>query len=254
MPNSAPSLEAYKHLRRGSPAPVSLYERPQSALSSGAVSDVIDWLGRAIASGHFRFNATLPMENQLGEQVGVSRTVIREGVKILTAKGIVKTARRHGTGVNPLSDWNLLDADVIGWHGREDEYTPLIYSELIELLSIMLPQAVTGALNRILAQPSPLSVLALATLQDHKAERSQRIKAEFSIWAQILDAPNSNIFAQFKTLTYELVRFTYALKDHHYSVDDLCGDLLRHVGQGNADEANLACRLKIKRSRNLSVR
>jgi len=194
------------------------------------------------------------MENQLGEQVGVSRTVIREAVKILTAKGIVKTARRYGTVVNPLSDWNLLDADVIGWHGREDEYTPLIFSELIELLSIMLPQAVTGALNRIPAQPSPLSVLALASLQNHKAERSQRIKAEFSIWAQLLDTPNSNIFAQFKALTYELVRLTYALEDHHPSVDDLYADILRHIGQGNADEANLAYRLIIERSRNLSGR
>ena len=48
MLNAAPSLDAYKHLRRGTPAPASLYDRPSSALASGAVSDVIDWLGRAI--------------------------------------------------------------------------------------------------------------------------------------------------------------------------------------------------------------
>ena len=98
----------------------------------------------------------------------------------------------------------------------------------------MLPQAVTGALNRFRAQPSPLSALALSSLQDHKAERSQRIEAEFSIWAQILDAPNSNIFAQFKALTYELVRLTYALEDHHPSVDDLYADLLPICGPSSA--------------------
>lgn len=154
--------------------------------------------------------------------------------------------------VNPLTDWNLLDADVIGWHGRNDEFTPLIFRELIELLSIMLPQAVAGALNRLSAQPSPLSALALSVLQDHEAERSQRINAEFTIWSQILEAPASGIFAQFKALTYELVRLTYALEDHHPLVDDLYADLIRHIGQGNADESNLACRLIIKRSRNLS--
>ena len=252
MSNAAPSLNSYRHLRRGSPAPVSLYNRPASALASGAVSDVIDWLGRAITSGHFPLNSTLPMENQLGEQVGVSRTVIREAVKILTAKGVVKTARRYGTVVNPLSDWNLLDADLVGWHGRNDEFTPLIFRELIELLSIMLPQAVAGALTRLPIQPSPLTSMALSALQDHNAERSQRIRAEYTIWAQILDAPSSSIFAQFKALTFEMLRLTYELEDRHPNVDDLYSDLLRHLGGGNADEANLACRLILKRSKILA--
>lgn len=251
MSNAAPSLDAYQHLRRGSPAPVSLYDRPSSALASGAVSDVIDWLGRAIASGHFGLNSTLPMENQLGEQVGVSRTVIREAVKVLTAKGVVKTARRYGTVVNPISDWNLLDADLVSWHCRKDEFTPLIFRELIELLSIMLPQAVAGALTRLPIQPSSLSSLALSVLQDHNAERTQRIKAEYTIWAQVLEAPSSSIFAQFKALTYEMLRLTYEFEDRHPTVDDLYADLCRHVGSGNSDEANLACRLILKRSKNL---
>lgn len=251
MPNAAPSLATYKHLRRGAPAPATLYGRPESALANGAVSDVIHWLGRAIATGHFPLSSTLPMENQLGEQVGVSRTVIREAVKILTAKGVVKTARRYGTVVNPLADWNLLDADIVSWHQPGDEHTALIFGELVELLSIMLPQAVAGALNRLPAQPDALSTLALSVLQDHKAERSQRVDAEYTIWAQILDAPISGVFAQFKALTYEMIRLTYDHQDRHLAVDDLYADLLRHVGLGNGDEANLACRLITKRTKNL---
>ncbi|MDA9175499.1 GntR family transcriptional regulator [Alphaproteobacteria bacterium] len=109
----------------------------------------MDLLGRAVASGHFPIGATLPIENQLGEQMGVSRRVIREAVKVMTARGVPKTARRYGTLVNPLDDRSLLDADIFSWHKKGDAQVILIFRELVELLSIMMPQAVAAALGRL---------------------------------------------------------------------------------------------------------
>ena len=194
MPTAAPPLDAYKHLRRGENPTLRLLNRPESAIATGAVSDVIDWLGRAVASGHFPIGATLPMENQLGERVGVSRTVIREAVKVLTAKGVLKTARRYGTVVNPLDDWNLLDADIVSWHKKgDDAQVNLIFRELVELLSIMMPQAVdAAALGRLPAErgcPCPrwpsARFRALTRLRLNSV-----VQAEFTIWAQILEAPS----------------------------------------------------------------
>ncbi len=251
MPNAAPSLDAYKHLRRGASPAVTLLTRPESAIANGAVSDVIDWLGRAVASGHFPIGATLPMENQRGEQVGVSRSVIREAVKVMTAKGVLKTARRYGTVVNPLDDWNLLDADIVSWHKKGDAQVILIFRELVELLSIMLPQAVAAALGRLPSERGALAEMAIGALQSVEEDRQQRVQAEFTIWALILEAPQSNMFAQFKALTYEMIRLTQEFEEPMSRSDALYSDILHYIGSSKGDEANLACRLLLARSKNL---
>jgi GntR family galactonate operon transcriptional repressor len=45
----------------------------------------------------------------------VSRTVVREAIKVLAAKGLVESRPKVGTRVRPRRDWNLLDPDVLAW-------------------------------------------------------------------------------------------------------------------------------------------
>jgi len=71
-------------------------------------------LGQAIVTGAYD-ETPLPSENELCEQFGASRTVIREAIKLLTAKGLIFTRQRFGTRINPIGDWNLLDPDVTTW-------------------------------------------------------------------------------------------------------------------------------------------
>ena len=146
------------------------------------------------------------MENQLGERVGVSRTVIREAMKVLTAKGVLATARRYGTVINRLDDWNLLDADIVSWHKKGGVQVNLIFRELLQLHSIMLPQSVDAALNRLPVQMNDLSDMAVSVLQSHDAAPEHRLQAESTIWVQILEAPQSSMCRQFKALIYEMIR------------------------------------------------
>ncbi|MTH76985.1 FadR/GntR family transcriptional regulator [Paracoccus aestuariivivens] len=76
---------------------------------------VVDELGRAIVSGEFPENSTLPGDQQLLERFGVSRSVLREAMKTLAAKGLVRAKSRVGTRVNPRDSWNFVDSDVISW-------------------------------------------------------------------------------------------------------------------------------------------
>ncbi|MEM8267005.1 GntR family transcriptional regulator, partial [Morganella morganii] len=50
-----------------------------------------------------------------GEQFGVSRTAVREAVKMLAAKGMLLPRPRIGTRVMPQSQWNFLDQDLLTW-------------------------------------------------------------------------------------------------------------------------------------------
>lgn len=73
-------------------------------------------LGVGIVGGLYPEGSTLPGDAELQSQQGVSRTVIREALKTLAAKGLIEARARIGTRVRPRQYWNLFDADVLAWH------------------------------------------------------------------------------------------------------------------------------------------
>src|SRR3546814_317147 len=75
---------------------------------------MLDAIGRAIVVGDYD-GATFPTEAELAKQHGVSRSVTREAVKMLTAKGLLSARPRQGTIVQPTTSWNLFDTDVLRW-------------------------------------------------------------------------------------------------------------------------------------------
>lgn len=70
-------------------------------------------LTQRIVSGHYPPGFILPNEINLGIEMGLSRTVIREGMKVLTDKGLVLGQRGVGTQVLPMSKWNSFDKDIL---------------------------------------------------------------------------------------------------------------------------------------------
>ncbi|MEZ2132046.1 MULTISPECIES: FadR/GntR family transcriptional regulator [unclassified Sinorhizobium] len=79
-------------------------------------SQVVDELGKDIVSGQFPVGAPLPGDSDLVERFGVSRTVLRESMKTLAAKGLIVPRARVGTKVTEKSQWNMFDSDVLNWH------------------------------------------------------------------------------------------------------------------------------------------
>ncbi len=72
-------------------------------------------IGIEIMAGTYRSGQRLPHETELLAQFGVSRTVLREAIKTLAAKGLVAARARTGTVVTPPEQWNMFDADVLSW-------------------------------------------------------------------------------------------------------------------------------------------
>ena len=78
-------------------------------------SDVLWELGLAIVSGRYAEGEILPSDSELLDRFGVSRTVLREALKTLAAKGLIEARARIGTRVLPRNRWNLFDGDVLAW-------------------------------------------------------------------------------------------------------------------------------------------
>ncbi|MBP2238120.1 DNA-binding FadR family transcriptional regulator [Sinorhizobium kostiense] len=79
-------------------------------------AQVVDQLGKAIVSGEFPVGSILPGDPELAARFRVSRTVLREAMKTLAAKGMIVPRARIGTRVTPPKEWNLFDADILTWH------------------------------------------------------------------------------------------------------------------------------------------
>ena len=72
-------------------------------------------IGLRIIKGEYKPKETLPNEEALCAEFGVSRGVIREAVKVLNKKGLVLPRPKIGTQIQPRTKWNLFDADVLVW-------------------------------------------------------------------------------------------------------------------------------------------
>lgn len=69
---------------------------------------VFDGIKRMISAGQLRPGARLPVEQELSEQLGVSRGSLREGVRALALMGVLETRQGAGTYVTALDPSTLL--------------------------------------------------------------------------------------------------------------------------------------------------
>lgn len=119
-------------------------------LPGGAGSRRRDRLGIAVVaalvddvvSGRYVADSALPPEGELADRFRVSRTVVRESVKLLQEKGLVVIRQGIGTVVRPAQGWNMIDDDVLTALIRADDSLTVL-DELV---------AVRATLERDLAE------------------------------------------------------------------------------------------------------
>ncbi|RKF18097.1 FadR family transcriptional regulator [Alginatibacterium sediminis] len=97
-------------------------------------------IARKILSGDLPEDGIIPSEMDLCEQFGVSRTALREAIKLLNSKGLLESKPKIGTRVRQREHWNLLDAQLIDWMVGIDN-TDKIYWEFLSLRRAIEPEA-----------------------------------------------------------------------------------------------------------------
>ncbi|GAA3837198.1 FCD domain-containing protein [Sphaerisporangium flaviroseum] len=130
-------------------------------INPGLHASVLDQLGVLITSGAFPSGHVLRIE-QLEDRFGVSRSVIREAIRVLESMGLLSSRRRVGLTVAPRAGWNLFDPRVIRWRLDGADRHQLLLS-LGELRRGVEP--VAAALAARHATPEQCGVLTGAVMQ-----------------------------------------------------------------------------------------
>mgnify|MGYP000112007972 CR=1 FL=1 len=96
---------------------------PVVGASTSLYNRVVSELEQVILSGRLRPGEMLPRERDLAEQFGVSRTVMREAVRVLVTKGLLETKRGRGTMVRKPGSDHLAQPLSLALHSQSDEKT-----------------------------------------------------------------------------------------------------------------------------------
>ena len=170
----------------------------------------LDLLGEAIVAGRWAAEGAMPPEAVLCEQLGVSRTVVREAVKSLVARGMVSTGPKVGTRVRPPSEWNWFDPAVVSWQGKVG-FTREFLREVHELRRIIEPAAVALAAERATADDIARIEAAYAGMKDAVDHGGDYVRHDLAFHQGLLRAGRNRMLAQMSDALAALLRTSFEI-------------------------------------------
>ena len=170
----------------------------------------LDHLGEAIVGGRYAPGSSIPPEPTLGEELGVSRTVVREAVKSLVAKGMLVTGPKVGTRVLPSEQWNWFDPDVVAWQSRIG-LTREFLRDLQELRRVVEPAGVKLAAER--ATPQDIADLesAYAGMKDAIENGGDYVMHDLRFHQGLLRACHNRMVVQMSKALGALLRTSFEI-------------------------------------------
>ncbi len=181
-------------------------------------------LGMGIVSGEYPPGVIMPNEAELLKANGVSRTAMREAIKILTAKGLLESRPRVGLRVRPARDWNLLDPDVLGWYCEVGGFAK-IAPKVMQMRQMFEPYAAAqAASNHTEAELANMSGcyqrMANATNPD------DWVTSDLAFHEAILAATGNELLIPLGNMIREGLRSIFTVSEHN--IEDKAAALTLH--------------------------
>lgn len=180
------------------------------ALIKNVHGNTVDHLGEAIVSGRYGIGGAVPPEPVLCEELGVSRTVVREAIKSLVAKGLILTGPKVGTRVMPSEHWNWFDPDVIGWQAKAG-LTPDFIRDLQDLRLVVEPAAVKLAALRATADDILAIETAFAGMKQAVEHGGDYVTFDLRFHQGLLRASRNRMLVQMSKALSALLRTSFEI-------------------------------------------
>lgn len=168
----------------------------------------------------YQFGEKLPNENELSEELGVSRTTLREAIRILVSEGVLVVQRGKGTFV--AKQMERFASGGIGLHEFSDSKVTL--RDLYETRMIFEPEAAALACKRA-SEEEIAHILELGeTCQNHLLRNPtgrSRIESEIAFHSAIVEASHNVFLGQFMPMLTQTIEKTFAMD---YNLDVIAED------------------------------
>lgn len=202
---------------------------------------MLDRIGRAIVTGHYD-DAAFPTEAHLATQHGVSRSVVREAVKMLAAKGLLTARPRKGTTIQPARHWNLFDPDVLRWL-LERKFSLELLRQFTELRIAIEPAAAALAARTHNDARLGAIVAGYQRMVAADAGDDDVLASDIAFHVAVLEASGNPFYRQFRdvveTALRTSIRFTNRFKGRTADLEQH-RDVLDAIGRRDADGAHAA--------------
>ncbi len=206
-------------------------------------------MGTQILRGQHPPGSGLKGEIEAAEARGISRTVYREAMRSLVAKGLVESRPKVGTHVRDPRHWNLLDPDILAWM-LSDDPDPGFVRDLFELREMIEPNAAAMAALHREAQHLAVMEQALEGMQTHGLAQEEGRKADRDFHAAIFDAGGNRFLVALSVSIETAVGLTTHLKQKNQANPrDSLGDhraVFQAIINRDAEEAARATRELIR--------
>ena len=208
-------------------------------------------IGRRIVSGLYKPGGTLPTAPRIQQEFGVSRTAVREAIRLLSAKGLTTSRPKIGTRIRPRSDWNMLDSDVLRWQVDEKPSEEFIHS-LFEMREIIEPAAASRAAERASDEEIATLGIAMDGIQNGARGSPAQIKADIDFHMTILEASKNPMLRSVGAMIESALSLSFSLGWRTAMAEDA---VLQHravyeaIRQRQGEEAFLAMRRLLRNSK-----
>jgi GntR family transcriptional regulator, galactonate operon transcriptional repressor len=150
-------------------------------------------LGKRIVGGDYLPGDALPSEADLSADLEVSRTVVREALKVLAAKGLIRSRPRVGPVVQPRHSWERLDSDVLAWSTQGGEQLKAFLDQLTEVRRIIEPDAARIAATRVTPEELRHIVTTFSAMEDAVADPSAFLTHDLAFHEAIIQAAHNEV-------------------------------------------------------------
>ena len=164
--------------------------------AQGLHTHVLDTLGLEIAAGECAPGLVLRTD-ELAQRFDVSRTVVREVIRVLESMHLVESRRRVGVTVRPTEEWNVYDPQVIRWRLAGAD-RPRQLRSLTVLRSAIEPVAAgLAARNATAEQCAALTECALGMVATSRGQQLEGyLRHDIAFHRVVLDASGNEMFAR----------------------------------------------------------
>jgi GntR family galactonate operon transcriptional repressor len=164
----------------------------------GVHGQTVRELARRILVGEYPEGATIDVAS-LERDLDVSRTALREALKVLAAKGLVDARQKRGTFVRDRADWNLLDADIIRWQFAERSDDGFL-DNLHEVRRIVEPAGARLAAERRTDDDVKILEAALDTMAAADGDPVDAVDADLAFHRALLAATHNELLMRMEVL------------------------------------------------------